>query len=130
MALSDYGPYAASTSFGKLLDRIQQQTHVYRSAAGSLCIQQKSEEHFEPLLNQAWQKKHLEVHPLKFFFQLYTMFFFIYDFPIVLCGIPMDFPIFSSPKIRKTLPVGLGQAPLAAHLLIKAFLAGVVCVLK
>ena len=78
MALSDYGPYAASTSFGKLLDQIQQQTHVYRSAAGSLCIQQKSEEHFEPLLNQAWQKKHLEVHPLKFFFQLYTMVFCFY----------------------------------------------------
>ena len=57
MALCDYGPYAASTSFGKLLDRIQQQTHVYRSAAGSLCIQQKSEEHFEPLLNQTWRQK-------------------------------------------------------------------------
>ena len=76
MALSDYGPYAASTSFGKLLDRIQQQTHVYRSAAGSLCIQQKSEEHFEPLLNQAWQKKHLEVHPLKFFFNCIQWLFF------------------------------------------------------
>ena len=91
MALCDYGPYAANPLPLRqtMADRIQQQ---------------KFEEDFEPLLNQTWRQKIPRSASFKVVFCSIVYNVFLrknYDVPIILCGIPMDFPIFSSPKIQK-----------------------------